>query len=357
MIAPIKPPTKPPLPTPRRCQIRAKRTKSFLLLFFNKEVLACLLLSACASPPFGIPQPYPGHPIITSGYFSLPDGASLPYRLYAPPGPPKAVVLALHGVEDSRDAWEILSQTLVPAGIAIYAPDQSSFGATKNRGHWPGTSTMVNEARDMALQLREKYPHTKLVLMGQSMGGAILIILGASSNPPPVESYVILAPAVWGGAALNPLYRMLSDLAAAAIPGHRITPKTQLAFHIKASDNLPALYALGEDPLTIHAPRVDQVNGLVHLMGTAQADCAHFSQPALLLYGGNDQLVPPEAMKSCWRAIPATAPVTFAFYPPDYHLLERDLERATPNADILAYIQGQSLPSGAPTQATIFLAN
>jgi hypothetical protein len=62
-------------------------------------------------------------------------------------------------------------------------------------------------------------------------------------------------------------------------------------------------------------------------------------------------------MKSCWRAIPATAPVTFAFYPPDYHLLERDLERATPNADILAYIQGQSLPSGAPTQATIFLAN
>jgi len=343
--------------SPRRRQSPAKRPKSFLLLFFKKEVLPFFFLTACSSPPFGIPQPYPGHPIITSGSFHLPDGATLPYRLYAPPGPPRAVILALHGVEDSRDAWLILSQTLVPAGIAIYAPDQSSFGATKNRGHWPGTATMVNEARDMAVQLRQQYPRTKLVLMGQSMGGAILLVLGASKTPPPVDSYIILAPAVWGGAALNPLYRALSDLAAATIPGHRILPKTQANFHIMASDNFPALLALGEDPLTIHAPRVDQVAGLVRLMGQAQASCAHFAQPALILYGGKDQLVPPEAMKSCWRAIPRTAPVTLAFYPPDYHLLERDLERATPTADILAYIFGQSLPSAAPSQATVFLAD
>jgi len=336
----------------------AKRTKSFFATFFSKKVvLTCLFLGSCSSPPFGIPQPYPGHPIITSGYFHLPDGAVLPYRLYAPRGRPRAVVLALHGVEDSRDAWLILSQTLVPAGIAIYAPDQSSFGATKNRGHWPGTAIMVDEARDMALQLRARYTDTKLILMGESMGGAILLVLGASNNPPPVDGYVILAPAVWGGAALNPLYRALSDFAAATIPGHRILPKTQLALHIKASDNLAALEALGEDPLTIHAPRIDQVNGLVHLMGAAQAACAHFTQPALILYGGMDELVPPEAMKSCWRAIPRTAPVTLTFYPPDYHLLERDLERATPDNDILAYIFGQSLPSAAPSQATVFLAN
>ncbi len=316
-----------------------------------------MLFSACSSPPFGIPAPYAGHPIITSGYFHLADGATLPYRLYAPSGPPRAVVLALHGVEDSRDAWVILAQTLVPAGVAIYAPDQSSFGATANRGHWPGTSTMVGEARDMALQLRAQYPHTKLFLMGESMGGAVLLVLGATKNPPPVDGYVILAPAVWGGAALNPLYRALSDLAAATIPGHRILPKTQLALHIKASDNLAALEALGEDPLTIHAPRVDQVNGLVHLMGAAQESCADFSQPALILYGGNDELVPPEAMKSCWRAIPPNAPVTLAYYPPDYHLLERDLERATPDTDILAYIFGKSLPSDAPSQATVFLAD
>jgi alpha-beta hydrolase superfamily lysophospholipase len=298
----------------------------------------------------------PGHPIITSGIFALPDGAKLPFRLYAPPGTPRAVVLALHGVEDSRDAWEILSQTLVPAGIAIYAPDQSSFGATADRGHWPGTAVMVDEARDMAVQLRAKYPDQRLILMGESMGGAIAIILGGSPHPPPVDAYVILAPAVWGGAALNPVYRAVSNLSAAIAPGRRITPANTKFFHVRASDNFAALEAIGEDPLTIHAPRIDQVNGLVHLMGAAQAACATFSVPALILYGGHDELVPAAAEKSCWRAIPAGAPVTLAYYPPDYHLLERDLERAKPNNDILSYILGQGVRSDAPSQATVFLA-
>ncbi len=61
-------------------------------------------------------------------------------------------------------------------------------------------------------------------------------------------------------------------------------------------------------------------------------------------------------MRDCWNAIPTGAPVTLAFYPPDYHLIPRDLERATPSADILAYIEGRGLPSAAPSEATIFLA-
>src|SRR5579862_4524674 len=52
-----------------------------------------LALAGCAAIPFGVPQPYPGHPIITSGYFSLPDGARQPYRLYPAQGPVQAVVL------------------------------------------------------------------------------------------------------------------------------------------------------------------------------------------------------------------------------------------------------------------------
>ncbi|MBU6419218.1 MAG: alpha/beta hydrolase, partial [Proteobacteria bacterium] len=82
----------------------------------------------------------------------------------------------------------------------------------------------------------------------------------------------------------------------------------------------------------------------------------HFNKKALFLYGGHDQLIPKEAMRACWRAIPAQAPVTLAFYPPDYHLIPRDLERAVPSADILAFLEGRGLPSDAPSQATVFLA-
>ncbi len=81
--------------------------------------------------PFGVPKAQPDFPIVTSGFFHLPDGAVLPYRYYPPQGQfLRAVVLALHGYTDSRDGWVILAKTLNPRGIAIYAPDQSSFGAT-----------------------------------------------------------------------------------------------------------------------------------------------------------------------------------------------------------------------------------
>ena len=310
-------------------------------------------IAGCAIP-FGTPEGTPQHPIITSGYFQLPDGAKLPYRSYLPEGPPRAVVLALHGYTDSRDGWLMLSKVLNTNGIAVYAPDQSGFGATLNRGRWPGTARLVNEARDMAIQLRQQYPETKLVIMGESMGGAIGILLGALADPPPVDAYVLSAPAVWGGKTMSPLLRGSLDIANLAAPSKRLTGSSA---HVLASDNIPALIAFGEDPLTLEAPSIDNIAGLVRLMGDAQAACARFKQPALILYGGHDELVPPNAMRACWNALPTVNQVTLAFYPPDYHLIERDLERATPDADIVSYILGQGLVSSAASQATIFLAD
>jgi len=312
-----------------------------------------MALTGCTPIPFGVPQSQAGYPIITSGYFALPDGARQPYRLYPAQGPVQEVVLALHGYTDSRDGWAILASDLTPHGVEIYAPDLSSFGATANRGHWPGTAVLVDEARDEAIQLRAKYPGVKLYIMGESMGGAIGMLLGASANPPPVDGYILSAPAVWGGPSMSPGYRETLRVATFFDPGRRLTGQS---VHVEASDNVPALIAFGEDPLTMHAPRLDHVAGLVTLMGQAQAACKNFRQPALILYGGNDQLVPPDAMRDCWQAIPAGAPVTLAFYPPDYHLIPRDLERVTPNADILAFIEGRGLPSSAPSLATVFLS-
>jgi pimeloyl-ACP methyl ester carboxylesterase len=92
-------------------------------------------------------------------------------------------------------------------------------------------------------------------------------------------------------------------------------------------------------------------------MGAAQAACAGFNGPGLILYGGHDQIIPATAMRRCWAAIPREAPVVLAYYPPDYHLITRDLERAVPDADIVGYILGSGLKSSAPSEATVFLAN
>ena len=50
----------------------------------------------------------------------------------------------------------------------------------------------------MVRLLRARYPHTRLILMAESMGAAALMVLATEPNPPPVDGYVLIAPAVWG---------------------------------------------------------------------------------------------------------------------------------------------------------------
>ena len=43
--------------------------------------------------------------------------------------------------------------------------------------------------------------------MGESMGAAVLMVLAANPAPPPVDGYVLIAPAVWGRAEMNVFLR------------------------------------------------------------------------------------------------------------------------------------------------------
>ena len=240
------------------------------------------------------------------------------------------------------------------AGIAVIAPDQRGFGATDTRGLWPGTQGLVDDAREMARLLRAQYPHAKLFLLGESMGAATLMVLGAEPDAPKVDGYVLIAPAVWGRAEMNPFLRAGLWLFASIVPGMTVAGGEFV--HVTASDNREAIRRLSDDPLTLRDTRWDTVRGLVNLMDAALAAAPHFHQRALFLYGGHDQLIPGKATAATWRALPQ-GPVR-AFYPADYHLILRDHERITAIEDIIAWMRrtGDALPSGADHAAAAWLA-
>jgi alpha-beta hydrolase superfamily lysophospholipase len=289
----------------------------------------------------------------TSDTFVMPDGTVLPYRDWLPKATPSAVVLALHGMNDSRDAWEIPAPVMAQAGIAVFAPDLRGFGATRTRGFWPGSDGLAADARVMARLLRARYPHTKLILMAESMGAAALMVLATQPDPPPVDGYVLIAPAVWGRSKMSFLMRATLWFADHTMPGLALTGSGFVK--VTATDNRDALIRLSTDPLTIHATRVDAIEGLVDLMDQALADAPRFNAPALFLYGGHDELVPARATAATWRALPPGE--TEAFYPNGYHLLLRDTDRAVPIGDVIAWIRDPSapLPSGADKAAAPWL--
>ncbi len=304
---------------------------------FSAMLILALLLSGCTAE-LEPPGPPVMRPEETASAFVMPDGMRLPYREWLPRGKPRAVVLALHGMNDSRDAWELPS------------PDQRGFGTTPSRGHWPGTQGLVDDARVMASLLRQRYPDTPLYLMGESMGAAVLMVLATEPHAPHVEGYVLMAPAVWGRAEMNPFLRGALWLAARTVPGMKLENRGYVK--ITASDNHAALVRLSNDPLTIHKTRVDTTEGLVDLMDAALAAAPGFHARALFLYGGKDDLIPKQATLATWRALPEPGS-RLAYYSGAYHLAMRDLERDTVIGDVIAWMKhpGTPLPSGADQAA------
>ena len=308
-----------------------------------------LLIGGCTTR-LAPPGPAIVAPETAADAFVMPDGMRLPYRAWLPDGPPRTVILALHGMNDSRDAWEIPGPEFAAAGIALFAPDQRGFGGTASRGYWAGTEGLTGDARVMAALLRRRYPQAKLFLMGESMGAAVLMVLAAGAAPPDVDGYVLSAPAVWGRAKMNFLLRGLLWTASRTVPGFILVNRGYLK--ITASDNREALRRLSTDPLTLRGTRVDAVRGLVDLMDTALAAARTFRARALFLYGGKDELIPERATAATWRALPP-GETRRAYYPARYHLAMRDLGRAEVVADIVAWMRDPdaALRSGADLAA------
>ncbi len=168
------------------------------------------------------------------------------------------------------------------------------------------------------------------------MGGAVVMDLAARANPPPVDGYVMLAPAVWGRSEQGVVLASALWAADHVAPGYPITAR-DVPVTVMASDNRDALLALVRDPLTLRSTKVSMLAGLVDLMDSAQAAAPHIAGPALVAYGGHDMLVPDSAMGVAWSKLPPG--VRRAIYPNGYHLLMRDKDRQAVIGDVIAWME------------------
>jgi acylglycerol lipase len=316
------------------------------------RVVLAASLSACTGlPRYDVPlPPLPPAALQASDAFTMPDGARLPVRAWLPEGRPRAVLLALHGFNDSRDAWEIPAPDFARAGIAVFAPDQRGFGAAPLRGRWPGAATLADDAAAMLRELRARYPGVPLYAMGESMGGAVLMTLAARDDAPAVDGWILLSPAVWGRQQMGPALSGSLWLVSSLLPALSVTG-AEVPLRVVASDNRDALLRLVRNPLTIRRTRFDALRGLTDLMDLAQAAAPRLHGRVLALYGARDTLVPEDATARAWARMPSG--VRFALYPDGYHLLLRDRNRAAPIGDVIGWIEtpGAWLPSGADLSA------
>lgn len=328
---------RPPLPfSPRRWAAGA-----LLVLMF--------LLPGCAPTyqPMGLQL---AQPALAQDAIVAADGYRLPLRVWLPEGAPRAVVLALHGLNDYSVSFAPAGPSWAEAGIATYAYDQRGFGATDQPGIWPGADTLVADARMALGLLRARHPGVPLTILGESMGGAVAALAVTGEDAARVDGTVLIAPAFWGRAAM-PFYQQWALAAAAfAAPWWSLTGE---GLAIRPTDNVEVLRQMSADPLVQKRARVDLLDGLVTLMDEAYRRTPSLPAPALALYGDNEEVIPLSAVDRFLPRLPAGT-VTVGFYERGYHMLLRDRAGQVVIDDIAAWLAEPTapLPSGADSRGT-----
>ncbi|MGZ9113335.1 MAG: alpha/beta fold hydrolase, partial [Brevundimonas sp.] len=200
-----------------------------------------LTLAACATPAIQPPlTPPPGFagPALEAHALVMDDGARLPLARWAPDGAePWAVIIGLHGMNDSRAAFRLAGPWWAERGIESWAFDQRGFGEAPGRGVWAGEARMTEDLRTVVALARARHPRAVIAVAGESMGGAVAIAAFGSDRPPAADRVILLAPAVWGWSAQGPVNSVGLWIAARAMGDRAVGAPEWAVKDRPASDN------------------------------------------------------------------------------------------------------------------------
>jgi acylglycerol lipase len=306
-------------------------------------LLALALLAACEPTVEQAGKPT-RQPSLSDTAYMTADGESLPVQAWLPAGDgPRAVILGLHGFGDYANAFAMPGRWLAARGIALYAYDQRSFGRSPHPGVWPGTDALVQDFDTMTQLLQARYPGIPLYALGESMGGAVMLVALSRPGAPQLAGAILAAPAVWGRSTMSPVQQSGLWFVSHALPWMDLNGDT---LRIQPSDNFEMLRALGRDPWVQKETRADAVWGLSSLMDEALAAAPRVHAPLLVLYGKHDFLIPMRPTRMMVTSLPpdSSGKRRIAVYPKAYHMLLRDLEASIVWGDIAAWIADPLVP-------------
>ncbi|WP_394754065.1 alpha/beta hydrolase [Crenothrix sp.] len=320
-----------------------------------RTLLTLLFILLVGCKPGNYPASMKKHaPELHDQYFLTDDGLQLPLHRWLPhTSPPRAVIIAVHGFNDYSYFFKQPAEYFCKQGIASFAYDQRGFGGAPQRGLWAGRQVYATDLQNFVSLIKQRYPKIPVYLLGESMGGAIVIAATRDVDMPFVDGIILAAPALWPR-EIMPWYQtsMLWILAHAA-PWLTLSGQS---VKVKLTDNREVLRELDNDPLVLRKTRMDALYGLTNLMDAAFNNARLLQGKILLLYGDRDDIIPKVAIYAFLQRFFAsgTDEKTVGFYPEGYHLLLRDLHAYTLWQDIAAWISANGtgkLPSGADDKA------
>jgi alpha-beta hydrolase superfamily lysophospholipase len=263
------------------------------------------------------------------------DGYDLHVTVWDPPGPIRARIVVLHGIQSHAGWYHGLGRTLAEAGYETRFPDRRGSGANRaDRGHAPSAGRLLADLTERLTDLRERSPAVPTAVAGISWGGK-LALAAAARVPHLVDAVALICPGTHP--RLGPSLRERIDIGLAWLTQPRKT------FPIPLSD--PALFTnspegqafIASDNHSLHAGTAGLLAASVFIDRMVRKAPPRVRQPALLMLAGQDQIVNNALTLGYFETL-ATTDRELIVYPEAQHTLEFEPDPTRYARDLIAWL-------------------
>ncbi|WP_193070563.1 MULTISPECIES: alpha/beta hydrolase [unclassified Brevibacterium] len=203
-----------------------------------------------------------------------------PYRQIVPDS--SSAVLFLHGITGSAAAWFPIARSISQYGISVSVPLLPGHGTRWQDLNATTWSDWLDAARAELKALSQT--HSRVVVAGLSMGGALALALGAGDSPP--DELVLINPALYIDSPLTPLLPALK---------HFVASVPAIAGDIEHPDRCE--YAYDRTP-------VAAIASFASAQKTLREDLWRIECPVTLFVSGRDAVVGPRTLRSLRSRLP-----------------------------------------------------
>jgi acylglycerol lipase len=276
--------------------------------------------------------------------FRASDGIALPYRRWAPVGPPRAIVIAVHGIQSHSGWYARSSRALAQAGFEVLFLDRRGSGLTTcPRGHALHEERLIRDVTQFVDALQaDRAPTCPLILMGVSWGGKLAAAV-AARRLREFSALALLYPGLCPQVHPSWWQHWRLWLAQGVGWGHVRIP-------IPLND--PALFTstprwqefIRRDELALHRVTVDFLAANLALSGAIETNLRAWSKPLLLMLAGRDEIIDNAATRALFERLTASQR-SLIEYPEARHTLEFEPDPEPFIADLIGWLS--SLPGVA----------
>ncbi len=269
--------------------------------------------------------------------FTTRDGLSLFEQWWLPDGEPAAAVVVVHGINEHSGRYARLAGDLNRHGYAVYAMDLRGHGRSEGQRVWVRSfDEYLDDVEILLERVAGRQPGRRLFLLGHSLGGGIVLLLGIL-RPPKVRGLVVSGPSVVIGGKVFPVLRRLAPWVSAVWPTLRLA---RLGYWYISRDRT-VVEAFKNDPLVFHGRfPVRTGDEILRAAERIQRGMGQLQLPLLILHGTKDFSTDPEGSRLL-AAHAGSADKTLHLYDGLYHEVFSEPEREQVVADLLAWLDAR----------------